>query len=66
MSLRGKESKRENRNDMLPNFSATPLRSEAIMVAGELSRSADAIKWTRPLELADLEKIADQSIKVGY
>ena len=66
MSSRGKEFAVENQNDVIQNSSRTPVRSEALITAREPSQAADAIKWPRPPELSELEKIEDRIFVAGY
>ena len=62
MSSRGKESTKDDQNDVPPNSSPTPLRSEAVISADKLSKTAGAIKWSRPPGLSGPEKTADHAI----
>ena len=50
---------------MAPNSSLTHLRSEAIILSGELSEAADAVKWTAPPGVAELRNIAGQIFAPG-
>ena len=59
MSASGRGSIKGNRNNTLPNLSPAPFRSDTLIVADELLKAADAIKWSRPLEKAAMEKTAD-------
>ena len=51
--------------DVLPPTSPTPLRSYAAILADELSRSADNIKWPRMPELREFEQTAGIIMSAG-
>ena len=66
MGSRGRDPAKGNRNDTLPNSLATRYRCETVILVDELSKAANAIRGSRPTELAVLEKIADHVIAAGY
>ena len=51
---------------MLPSTSPTQLRSNAVILAEELSKAADLIRWPRMSELKEFEAITDHIIAAGY
>ena len=55
-----------NRNESLPNSSATPLRSGALMAADELSDTADLIKCPRAPKSSQPEEIAERLLLSGF
>ena len=50
MSSIGGDVCEETQNDILPISSAEPILPDAVLPADELSRTADAIDWTRAPE----------------
>ena len=68
MSSRGREFTKgnQNRNDMLPTSSGTQLQSGVGILADELSKATDAIRWRRVPEMSDLERLADENLIAGF
>ena len=66
MSSRGKEFPKKTQDGMLSTSSAEPMQSDAIILADDLSRADDAIKWPRVPEICDLGKIAEYVLLAGY
>ena len=64
---RAQEAERSGESaDMLPSPSPTPRRSDASIMADELSRLAEQINWPRVPELKEFEQMADTILSAGY
>ena len=67
MTSRGRDGSVKNyQNDTLPHSSATPLRTDAAILADEVSKVSDLIKWTRMTELTESEAMADHMSIAAY
>ena len=52
--------------DRLPSTSPTPRRSDAAIMAGDLSQLAERINWPRLPELKEFEQMAELILSAGY
>ena len=52
--------------DMLPPTSPTPRRSDAAVMADDLSQLAERINWPRLPELKEFEQMAELILSAGY
>ena len=52
--------------DVLPSSPQTPRRSDAAILADELAKSAERIKWPRLPELKEFEQMAGTILSAGY
>ena len=67
MSANREQSKRPSDSaDMLPSTSPTPRRSDAAIMADDLSQLAERINWPRLPELKELEQMAEIILSAGY
>ena len=66
MTSRGIGFTEDGQNYVLPNSSPTPLRSEAVSLADEFPKAADAIRSSRRTESPELEAIANRFSIAGY
>ena len=57
---------KDYQNDMLPTTSPTPLRSDAVILAGGLSEAAGMINWARMPGLKEFEATADHVAVARY
>ena len=51
---------------MLPSTSPTPRRSDAAIMADDLSQLAERINWPRLPELKEFEQMAETILSAGY
>ena len=67
MSTIREQSKRPpDSADMLPSTSPTPRRSDAAVMADDLSQLAERINWPRLPELKEFEQMAELILSAGY
>ena len=59
------DTNRENDNYVIPLSPDTP-NLDPFSLANKLSRIADTIKWSRPLEKREFEKIAELATATAY
>ena len=52
--------------DRLPSTSPTPRRSDAAIMADDLSQLAERINWPRLPELKEFEQMAELILSAGY
>ena len=67
MSMNRAPSKRPSESaDVLPSTSPTPRRSDAAIMADDLSQLAERINWPRLPELKEFEQMAEMISSAGY
>ena len=67
MSFNREPNKRKSDSaDVLPSTSPTPRRSDAAIMADDLSQLAERINWPRLPELKEFEQMAELILSAGY